>query len=276
MDLHLTPNKKGSSNNRWFIRLAGTISIIVLLLLITPVILIIIQGINNVIPCMFDEEMRFAIKLSLITSIISTVICLIISLPTAISLFQMNGTWRKILEVLFYVPMSLPHLVSGIALLLLFGRNGIGQFLFDNFNVDFVYTKYGIVLAQIFINLPFSIKTIMQSLVEVDQKQIFVSRTLGCTELKSFQFIVIPQIKGGIATSLIMNWARAMGEFGAVMMLAGTTRMRTEVIPTAIFLNMATGDLDLALGLATILIFISFISIIAYHFLSLNRGEFFD
>lgn len=274
MDLQRITNKTGQ-RTRLFNQATGALSTIVLLFLIAPIFLVIVQGISYLIPCMHDEEMRFAIRLSLTTSIISTVLCLAISLPTAIGLYRMNGLRRKILEGLFYVPMSLPHLVTGIALLLLYGRNGIGQFLFEHFAIDFVYTKYGIVLAQLFINLPFSIKTIMQSLDEVDQKQIFVSRTLGCTELKSFRYIVVPQIKGGIVTSLIMNWARAIGEFGAVMMLAGTTRMRTEVIPTAIFLNMSTGDIGLALGLATILIFISVASIVVYHILSSRQGEFF-
>lgn len=253
----------------------GALSIIVLLFLIAPIILVLVQGIGYLVPCMLDDEMRYAIRLSLTTSILSTVICLVITLPTCIGLYRMNGLRRKVLEGLFYIPMSLPHLVTGIALLLLYGRNGIGQFLFDHFGIDFVYTKYGIVLAQLFVNLPFSIKTIMQSLDEIDPKEVFVSRTLGCSELKSFRYIVFPEIKGGIYTSVIMNWARAIGEFGAVMMLAGTTRMRTEVIPSAIFLNMATGDIGLALGLATILILISIMSIVVYHLLSSRQGELF-
>jgi molybdate transport system permease protein len=271
---HITT--KISQRSRLANQSTGALSIVVLLFLTAPIILVIVQGISYLIPCMLDEEMRFAIRLSLTTSIISTVICLALSLPTSIGLYRMNGLRRKVVEGLFYIPMSLPHLVTGIALLLLYGRHGMGQFLFDHFGIDFVYTKYGIVMAQLFVNLPFSIKTIMQSLDEVDQKQIFVSRTLGCSEWKSFRYIVIPQIRGGIFTSAIMNWARAIGEFGAVMMLAGTTRLRTEVIPTAIFLNMATGDIGLALGLATILIFISVMSIVVYHLFSQNKENSFD
>jgi len=276
MDLnHINNRLNQNKKSRLFNQTTGAILIIVLLFTIVPVVLVVIQGISYLVPCMLDEEMSFAIRLSLITSIISTIICLLISLPTSICLYRINGFWRKVFESLLYIPMSMPHLVAGIALLLLYGRYGIGQFLFDHFEIDFVYTQYGIVLAQLFINLPFSIKTIMQSLDEIDQKQVFVSRTLGCTELQSFRYIVIPQIWGGIVTSIIMNWSRAIGEFGAVMMLAGTTRMRTEVIPTAIYLNMATGDMGLALGLATILIFISLISIVTYHFLSVKRGDLF-
>ncbi len=271
MDLKHIKSRK--QKNRLFNQTTSAILVFVLLFIISPIILVVIQGISYLIPCMLDEEMSFAIRLSLVTSIISTAICLAISLPTSISLYRMTGLWRKVYESLFYIPMSLPHLVAGIALLLLYGRYGIGQFLFEHFKIDFVYTPSGIVLAQLFINLPFSIKTIMQSLDEVDQKQIFVSRTLGCSELKSFRYIIIPQIWGGIVTSIIMNWSRAIGEFGAVMMLAGTTRMRTEVIPTAVYLNMATGDINLALGLATVLIIISIISISAYHWLSVRRGD---
>lgn len=142
---------------------------------------------------------------------------------------------------------------------------GIGKFLSRNFNIDFVYTVSGIILAQVFVNLSFSIQTILNSLEEIDPKTIFVSRTLGCNELDSFVHIVLPSLKRGIMSSAVMNWSRALGELGAVMMLAGTTRMKTEIIPTAIFLNMATGDLNLGIGTANILITISLLCMIIFN-----------
>jgi len=161
--------------------------------------------------------------------------------------------------------MALPHLVSGVALLLLFGRHGIGDFLYYNFHIDFVFTVYGIVLAQVFVNLPFAVNITLTSLEEINNKMIFTARTLGCNEFQSFIFVILPALKRSILSNIIMNWSRALGEFGAVMMLAGTTRMKTEVLPTSIFLNMATGDIDLAIGTATILIILSLVCMLIFN-----------
>ncbi len=232
-----------------------------------PLLALIAKGGAYVTPALRSEEIIFSIKMSFKTSLISTIICLVISLPASYAIYRSKDRYKKTIENIIYTPMSLPHLVSGIAILLFFGNRGIGKFLSQNFNIDFVYTVSGIVLAQVFVNLSFSIQTILNSLEEIDPKTIFVSRTLGCSELDSFIYIVLPSLKKGIMSSVVMNWSRALGEFGAVMMLAGTTRMKTEVLPTAIYLNMATGDLNLAIGTANILIVLSLICMFTFNLL---------
>lgn len=238
--------------------------VLVLGFLIVPIGLIVVRGLPWLPEALRNIEMRAAIKLSLWTSVLSALVCLLLSVPAALALTRLPRRVKAVVEAVLYVPMALPHLIAGIALLLLYGRNGVGTWLYESFGVDFVFTKAGIVLAQIFINLPFSIKTIMQSLEEVDLKQIFVARTLGCSTLGSYWFVVVPQIRAGITTALVMNWSRGIGEFGAVMMLAGTTRLRTEVIPTSIYLNMAVGETGPALGLSTLLIGVTLMTIFSY------------
>ncbi len=232
---------------------------------------LIVQGGSYVKPALQSEEIIFAIKLSVKTSIISTLICILISIPASYAIYRSKPKYKGVIENIIYTPMSLPHLVSGIALLLFFGNRGMGKFLMENFNLDFVFTVKGIILAQVFVNLSFSIQIILNALEEVDKKTIFVSRTLGCNEFQSFIHIVVPSLKRGIMSSAVMSWSRALGEFGAVMMLAGTTRMKTEVLPTAIYLNMATGDLNLAIGTSTILIALSLISIVVFNALLVDR-----
>ena len=224
-------------------------------------------------PALQSDEIIFSIKMSMKTSIISTLICLVVSLPASYAIYRSSGRYKKIIENIIYTPMSLPHLVSGIALLLFFGNRGIGKFLEQYLKLDFVYTVSGIILAQVFVNLSFSIQTILNSLEEIDPKTIFVSRTLGCNEFQSFMHIVLPSLKRGIMSSTVMTWSRALGEFGAVMMIAGTTRMKTEVLPTAIYLNMATGDLNLAIGTATILIAISLACMALFNILLKDKGR---
>lgn len=233
--------------------------------------MLIAQGSNYIIPALRSEEIIFSIKMSLKTSIISTIICLLVSIPTSYAIYRSSSKYKRVIENIIYTPMSLPHLVSGIGLLLFFGNRGMGNFLHDKFNIDFVFTVSGIILAQVFVNLSFSIQIILNSLEEINPKTIFVSRTLGCSELESFIYVVLPSLKRGIMSSTVMNWSRALGEFGAVMMLAGTTRMKTELIPTAIYLNMATGDLNLAIGTSTILIALSLICMTLFNVLTKEK-----
>ncbi|HAQ41876.1 MAG TPA: molybdenum ABC transporter permease [Clostridiales bacterium] len=249
--------------NKLFPYFLLSILILVLLLVFTPLVLLVLRGIASIGTCIQSEEILFSIRLSLITSSISTLICLLFSLPAAYCLARLKAKAKKIISILIFLPMSLPHLISGIALLLLLGNSGIGGFL-SKFGVDFIFTKKGIVAAQVFINISFMIKILKTAIEESSVKMEFIARTLGCNNWQSFVYITIPSIKSNIFSSLVITWSRALGEFGAVIMLAGTTRMKTEVLPTAIFLNMSTGDLDIAIGTATILITISLISLLLF------------
>ncbi len=100
---------------------------------------------------------------------------------------------------------------------------------------------------------------------------IFVAHTLGCNSWEAFRFIILPNLKTGIISATVMTWSRALGEFGAVAMIAGSTRMKTEIIPTSIYLNMSTGDIDIAIGIAVILIFISLTCLMLFEIFLIER-----
>ncbi|WP_061321260.1 ABC transporter permease [Clostridium botulinum] len=259
-------------NNKSFNCLLYVFFIITILFLIAPLFLLINRGVVYIIPCLRSEEVLFSIKLSLKTAIISTFICLIFSIPTSYILVRHEFKYKKLISSIIYLPMSLPHIVSGIALLLLFGKSSFGNFLYNKLNLDFIFTVKGIILAQVFVNLSFTIKILATSLEESNTRMEFIARTLGCNEFEAFRYITIPKLKKGTITAIIMTWSRALWEFGAVMMVAGSTRMKTEIIPTSIFLNMSTGDLDTAIGVATILIIISLISIITFEIIDKKKS----
>lgn len=242
---------------QYYLRISLTI---VVVFTFVPLALLIGRGTPNVVTSIRSEEIIFAIKLSFITSSISTLICLFFALPTAYLLARFKTKVSEIISILIFLPMSLPHIISGIALLLFLGNLGIGKYL-ARIGIDFVFTKKGIIAAQVFINIPFMIKMIKTSIEESSSKMEFIARTLGCTKWQSLRYITIPLIRNGLISSIIITWSRALGEFGAVAMLAGATRMKTEVLSTSIFLNMSTGDLDIAIGTSTILIIISLVSI---------------
>lgn len=239
---------------------------LVLIFTFIPLTLLIGRGFTSIIKCFQSQETIFSIKLSLITSSISTLICLFFSLPASYSLARLKVRTKNLISILIFLPASLPHLVSGIALLLFLGNSGIGGFL-SKIGIDFVFTKKGIIAAQVFVNFPLMVKMLKTAIEGSNYKMEFIARTLGCNKWQSFIHITIPSIKSSLFSSLIITWSRALGEFGAVIMLAGTTRMKTEVLPTAIFLNMSTGDLDIATGTATILIIISLISQLLFEFI---------
>ncbi|MEG0642203.1 MAG: ABC transporter permease [Clostridium sp.] len=243
-----------------------------LILIITPLTLLMVRGVFFINNCIVSKEVLFSIKLSLQTSIVSTIICMIFSIPTAYGLSRIKFKGNKIVMLILYLPMSLPHIISGIALLLVCGDSLIGRFL-QNIGLDFVFTVKGIILAQVFVNLSFSIKILKTAIDKSSFKLEFVARTLGCSKVRTFQRVALPLIRRDILTAAIMTFSRALGEFGAIMILVGTTRMKTEVMPTAVFLNVSTGDMDTAIGVATILIIISLISMAIFEFIE-NKKEY--
>ena len=231
------------------------------------------EGASSIAPSLASEEVIFAIKLSLKTTAAATLICIVLSVPVSYKLYTIGSRMQKCLTNILYLPMSLPHLVSGIALLLLFGRKGIGSFLYNWFNIDFIFTQKGIVLALVFVNLPFAINMVLTAMEDSNKKMTFIARTLGCNEAQAFFHVTLPALRRTIISTAVMTWSRALGEFGAVIMVAGTTRLKTETLPTAIFLNMATGDMDLATGVAVILIIISLICLLIFELLMPSKAN---
>lgn len=240
--------------------------ILTLIFTLTPIVFLVVKGVYNLKDCLLSEEIQFSIKLSFKTSILSTLICLFLALPAAYGFSKLNFKCKNILLTAMYIPMSLPHLILGIALLLVCGNSFLGNML-QSIGLDFVFTVKGIILAQVFVNLSFAIKILKTAIDKSGDKIEFVARTLGCTKFKCFYKVTLPLIKKDILSAFVIVFSRALGEFGAVMLLVGTTRMKTEILPTAIYLNVATGDMNIAIGVATILIIISIITILPFEVL---------
>ena len=208
------------------------------------------------IQALTSEEILFAIELSLITSLISTVFCAIVALPVAYTLSRYQFAGSGLMGLIISLPLSLPPLVAGIALLIFFGPSLFGSFL-QNIVVDIVYTTGAIIIAQFFVNVPYLIRVMRSAFDSVNPRYEHVARTLGASEPAVFFQVSLPMCRQALLAGLTITWSKAMGEFGAVLMLAGATRMKTETLPIALYLNISTGDLDLAIASATILLAIS-------------------
>lgn len=237
-----------------------------LMLLLTFFILVLISGIVmhtdpvSLISNIISPEIQFAIKLSLLTSVASTFLCILIAIPASYSMARYDFYGKALISTLLDLPMALPPIVAGLGLLLLFGTTSAGNYLAE-IGLKFVFTPLGIVLAQFTVNISLMLRIMRSTFESINPRYDHVAQTLGCTPFQAFLRTTLPLSRNGILAGSVITWSRAMGEFGAVLMLAGATRMRTETLPIALYLNISSGQLELAIAAATILIFISAITL---------------
>lgn len=229
------------------------------------------------LPALFESlaspEILFAVELSLITSAISTALCVTAAVPVAYSLARFSFPGRRMANTIFNIPLALPPLVAGVALLIFYGPSTFGQML-SAWGLDVVYTPLGIIVAQFFVNLPYMVRVARSAFETINPRYEYVARTLGCTEWGAFRQVTLPLARNGLIAGLVITWSKSIGEFGAVLMLAGATQMKTETLPIALFLNISTGDLDLAIAASVILIVISVASLAAFERYSGTREVF--
>lgn len=218
-----------------------------------------------------SEEVRFAVALSIQTSIISTIICLILGIPTAYALTKTKLKFRNFYSIIIELPLSIPNMMLGLSLLLMFSSKP-GKFLASK-GINFIFDVKGIILAHILVNLPLVIRIIKTTFINVDERLEVVAKSLGASNFRTFFHITFPLSRNAIIGAGIIAWSRALGEFGATLMFVGATRMKTETIPTSIFLNMATGDIGSAMASAMILLIISAFSLIISNLFNCSAEE---
>jgi molybdate transport system permease protein len=234
--------------------------------------MVLMRGLPGLWESLLNREIQFAIRLSFFTSIISTCFCILVSIPIAYGSVRMKFWGTKLINTILEIPLALPPIVSGVSLLILFGNTAFGHFLAD-MGLKFVFTIKGIILAQFFVNVPYMLRVLKATIEDIDPRMEFVARTLGCNKVQAFFKITLPLAKNGLIAGIVITWARALGEFGAALMLAGATRLKTETLPVSLFLNMSTGDLSLAMASATILIVISIISLFIFQYLGGEKAK---
>jgi len=264
-------NKNTKYRNLTFKIILGLFTFLLLSLIIAAISNVLIKGIAGISSSIRSPEIQFSIKLSLITSMISTFLCILFAVPIAYSMERLDLPGKKIINTILNIPLALPPVVSGVALLLLFGTTTFGRKL-ASFGLKFVFDVKGVVLAQFFVNISYMIRILKSTFSDIDPKLEFVGRTLGCTQFQSFMKITLPLSKNGLLAGTVITWARALGEFGAALMLAGATRLKTETLPTSLYLNMSTGDIQYAMASATIIILISIVALLVFENVGSGKG----
>jgi molybdate transport system permease protein len=206
-----------------------------------------------------SDEARFAVFLSISTATCSTVISLIIGIPVAYALSRLEFRGKTIIEGFLDIPVAVPPIALGVMLLIFFARNPLGSFINERV-IKFVFEVPGIILAQLAVISVLTIKVLKESFDGIPPRYERVARTFGYTELESFLYVTLPTAKRGILGAALLSWARALGEFGATVMLAGATRFKTETLSIALYLNLAAADLESVAALSCILLLTACIS----------------
>ena len=207
------------------------------------------------VSAIFSPEILFAIRLSLTTATIATVLSMLIAVPVAYTISRRKFPGKDIVDSLLDLPIVISPVALG-AMLLVFFTTPIGAGI-DEHVMGFVFAVPGIVLAQITVITALAIRLLKSTFDSIDPRYEQVGRTLGCSKLEAFFKITLPLAKNGLIASGILIWARAVGEFGATVTLAGAKAMRTETLPIAIFLSLAIADVEKAIAVILVLIIIS-------------------
>jgi molybdate transport system permease protein len=203
-----------------------------------------------------------AFKLSLLVSLVATIIVVLLGTSVAFILARRKFYGRELLDALVTLPLVLPPTVTGYYLIVLLGRHGlIGEYLYDLTGWSVTFTWVGAVIAAAVMALPLMVKSARAAIESVNPQYEVASYTLGKSEFETFMRITLPLAKRGMLAGLVLSFARALGEFGATLMLAGNIEGKTQTMPLAIYETVVAGENRQAQLLALILTAVSIVAI---------------
>jgi len=204
-----------------------------------------------------DPAVGQALRLSLVCASLATAVCLVLGVPLAWVLARSDLPGRSVVRALVTLPLVLPPVVGGVALLLVLGRRGlVGQHLDAWFGVSLPFTTAAVVVAEAFVALPFLVLSVEGALRAADRRYEEAAATLGATRWTAFLRVTLPLVAPGVAAGAVLAWARALGEFGATITFAGSFPGRTRTMPLAVYLALET-DPRAAIVLSLVLLVVS-------------------
>ncbi|RMC91912.1 molybdate ABC transporter permease subunit [Clostridium autoethanogenum] len=204
--------------------------------------------------------------ISLKTTFTATFITFFIGIAVAYLMVNYNGKLRNILDTILTLPLVLPPTVAGFFLLLIFGINSpIGKLL-SKLGISIIFSWSATVIAAAVVAFPLMYKTTKAAFEQIDRNIVSAARTLGVSEWKVFWKVVLPLAWPGIGAATVLSFARALGEFGATLMIAGNIPNKTETIPIAIYFAAENGEMDKALMWVLLIVAISTIVILLMNY----------
>lgn len=220
-----------------------------------------------------DERVIASYKLTFYTSFIAAVVNALFGTLIAWVLVKYNFFGKRIVDALVDLPFALPTAVAGIALTTIYAPNGwIGQF-FESAGIKIAFTPIGIMIALIFIGIPFVVRSVQPVLQDLDQQYEEAAATLGANSIQIFFKIIFPAIFPAILTGFALAFARALGEYGSVVFISGNMPMKTEIVPLLIITKLEQFDYAGAAAIASVMLVISFILLFLINFWQWKIGK---
>jgi molybdate transport system permease protein len=241
----------------WFAGLLVAALTAALLFLTLPIVAIFVDtGPLDLVASLGDEGALEALRLSLVCSAVAVAVIVLVGTPAAYLLATRRFRGRALVVTLVELPLVLPPAVAGIGLLAALGPNGLLGGLLEDAGVRLVLTTLGVIVALTFVAAPFYLRQAQAGFEAVERTWLDASRTLGAGEARTFVRVAIPAAGPGLVAGLALAWGRALGEFGATLMFAGSFRGITQTVPLAIYERFST-DFTGALALSAVLVAVS-------------------
>jgi molybdate transport system permease protein len=215
---------------------------------------------KSLLAMLMSREILFALFLSLSTASVSAFLSMVIAIPTAYALSQSHFRGKDVVDTVLDLPIVVSPMALGAALLIFFATQ-TGDCI-EKTLIRFVFHVPGIILAQFTVIVALAVRLLKSTFDGINPRYEQVARTLGCSKTESFFRVTLPLARNGLIAAGILTWARAIGEFGATITLAGAVKMKTETLPIAIFLNLSSGNIEGAIAVILILVVIASLTLI--------------
>ena len=240
-----------------------------------------------------SPEIRYAFTLSMVSCTLAAILSVFVAVPIGYLLSRFNFHGKNIIDGILDIPIVLPPLVIGLSLLILF-QTGPGKGLESAF-VKFIkwfhindligligvkpirgitYELPSVILAQFTVACAFAVRTMRVAFDQIDPRYEHVALTLGCRRAQAFHHVVLPEALPGIVTATTLAWARSLGEFGPILVFSGATRLKTEVLPTTVFLELSIGDIEAAVAVSMVMVTAAFVVLGITRAFGLREGFF--
>ena len=251
----------------FFLIMGGLSSCFLLLIVLMLAADLMFTSVADFKAAILKPEIQAAFRLTLLTCTAATILALWVAVPLGYLLSRYRFPGRIVIDTLVDIPIVLPPLVLGLSLLILFhlsiGGWELETWLREKVGFPVTYRWPAVVLAQFSVATAFAVRTMRVTFDQIDPRAEDVARTLGCSRAQAFLQISLPQAWRGIIASGTVAWARALGEFGPILIFAGSTRMKTEVLSTTVFLELSVGELDAAVAVSLLMVGMAVIVLIA-------------
>lgn len=245
----------------WSLRLSAVLYLALLVGL--PIFVIIISGLGNGIESLWASITNpialDAIRLTLQTAFIMTIINTVMGVMTAYALVRYSFPGKQVFNAFIDLPFAIPTLVTGVMLVLLYGpQTVLGGFIEREFGQRVIFEPLGIVIALLFVSYPFVVRAVQPVLLQLNINQEEAAQTLGASDWTTFWIVIFPVIRPALLTGALLSFARALGEFGSIIIVAGNIPMRSQVATVYVYTQIESGNPSGAAGISFVLILIAF------------------